>query len=982
MTFEDEDDDENEYDSQNRTRKMPATAAKNVPALPTGILTFVFTDIEGSTRLWDEHPDAMKQAHARHMGIITSSVESHNGVVVRSRGEGDSTFAVFTHAPDAVRAVVAFQKELESEPWPEGVRLKVRVAMHTGSGEITGRDYNSTDVNRCARLRGIGAGGQILLTRATFDGVRDNLPDGVTLKDLGCHRLKDLKRAEQVFQVSHADLPDEFPPLRSLDSFPNNLPRQVTSFIGRDKEMEEVKRLLTASPLVTIQGAGGCGKTRLSIQVAANILDQFPDGAWVVELAPISDPALVPQVAANALGVREEPKKPLIDTLCSYLESRTLLLVIDNCEHLIDASARLAEAILQDCPGVKIIATSRERLRIAGENAWRLPSLAVPASGGHPLARTNTASTVEKFDAVRLFVERAQTVAPSFSVSTQNAADVTQICRRLDGIPLAIELAAARVNVLTVDQIAQRLDDRFSLLTTGHRTALPRQQTLTALIDWSYDLLSNDERTLLARLSVFAGGWTLEAAERVCGSDELLELVNIGGPTQYSSAQPLQDSQVRRGLPSRQSSKPRRRFERLRRSEGVRWSEGLEGFERLGHSILDLLTQLVDKSLVVAEEHEDGVGRYRLLETLRQYGRVKLDKSGETDATRARHTAYYLSVVEEAEPNLVGPEQVAWFEKLETEHDNLRAALEFCSKVEADQPGQVADVGLRLAGSLSRFWFVRGYFVEGREWISTFLNLADGRTRERGRALTGFGRLALNQWDRDAARSSLEEALSIQEELGDGSGAATSLLCLGVLSAEAEDYHKADDLFERSLSLNRELGDHRGASMALINLANTAIFQKRWARARTLLDESLAVSTEISDTHGIATSLNNLGHVASMQEDFSSAHAYFMSSLALCKDLGFKAGIADCTEELAKLAAKQSLPHRASLLFAAADNLREELNLPLPPGERQVCDEHLAVVRTLMDDKEFEQAWSEGQALTLDQAVAYALDDAGTPVKR
>lgn len=480
-----------------------------------GTITFLFTDVEGSTKMWEEAPDLMPRSIARHDEIALAVIAENGGRVVKSRGEGDSVFAVFPRASEAVAAAAKLQIALRNEPWPAKTPIKVRMALHTGEAQERDEDYYGAPVNRCARLRAIAHGGQIVVSLTTEELVRDSLKGDLGLKDLGLHRLKDLSRPEQVFQVLHPDLPEDFPPLRSLDALPNNLPQQLTSFIGREKVIAEVLEIFKQTRLLSLTGSGGAGKTRLALQVAADLLDDYEDGVWMVELAALADPNLVAQSIATTIGVREEPGRPILATLTDFLKPKKVLLVLDNCEHLLSACATLCDQLLRSCPGLYILATSREGLNIAGETTYRVPSLALPdPCSPQPI------SDLVQVEAVRLFVERAQAAQPSFQVNEQNAASLAQLCVRLDGIPLAIELAAARVKALSVDQINQRLDDRFRLLTGGSRTALPRQQTLRALIDWSYDLLSPQEQTLLRRLSVFAGGWTLEAAEAVCADSE------------------------------------------------------------------------------------------------------------------------------------------------------------------------------------------------------------------------------------------------------------------------------------------------------------------------------------------------------------------------------------------------------------------------------------------------------------------------------
>lgn len=478
------------------------------------VWTFLFTDIEGSTKLWEERPDAMRAALARHDAILRKAIEAHHGRVVKQ--VGDSFHAVFTGAGDALNAVIEAQQNLMAEDWGAAGPIKVRMALHTGEAEERDGDFFGAALNRCSRMLNAGHGGQTLVSTTAHELLKDTVPPGVSLKDLGEHRLKDLIRQEHIYQVCHPEVPAEFPPLRSLASFAHNLPTQVTSFVGREKEIGEIKELLKSNRLLTLAGAGGVGKTRLSLQVGADLLDDFPDGVWQVELAALSNPGLVPQSVASALGFREEPKRTLTETLVDGLRSKKLLLILDNCEHLVEPCAQLADALLKACPGVRIMTTSREALRVAGEVQWRVPSLTAPDPTKLPRVEALT-----QFESVRLFVDRANAVTPGFAITNQNGPAVAQICWRLDGIPLAIELAAARVKMLSPGQIAERLNDRFNLLTGGSRAALPRQQTLQAAIEWSYDLLSEDEKKLFDRLSVFAGGFDLEAAEEVCSGEGL-----------------------------------------------------------------------------------------------------------------------------------------------------------------------------------------------------------------------------------------------------------------------------------------------------------------------------------------------------------------------------------------------------------------------------------------------------------------------------
>ncbi len=540
--------------------------------------------------------------------------------------------AAFDDAFDALAATVDLQQALADPASTHGISLHVRCGLHAGVVERRDNDFFGSPVNRAARIMSAAHGGQVLLSQAVVDGMRQILPAAISLRDLGKVRLKDLLTPEHVYQVVHRDLRKEFPALRSLEATPNNLPQQVTSFIGREQALAELKRLLARVRLLTLTGSGGRGKTRLGLQVAAEFLERFPDGVWWVELSPLTDPDLVPQTVAMVLGLKETPGKPITQTLVEHLGDRRLLIMLDNCEHLLDSAARLVDTLLRQCQPLTILASSREALGIGGEQTYRVPSLSQP----DPKQR-HTPASVATFEAVQLFTDRALLARTDFQVTDQNASTVASICFRLDGIPLAIELAAARVRSLSADEINSKLDERFRLLTGGPRTALPRQQTLRSLIDWSYDLLRDPEKLLLQRLSVFAGGWLLEAAEQVCAYD------------------------------------------------------GVEA-----RDVLDLLTSLCDKSLVVVEQN-DGDSRYRLLETVRQYSRERLLESGSGEAVRDQHRDYFLTLAEEVGPRLAGGDQAVWLRRLEAEHDNLRSSLEWSNAAAGPE------TGLRFCVALGQF---------------------------------------------------------------------------------------------------------------------------------------------------------------------------------------------------------------------------------------------------------------------------------------
>lgn len=948
--------------------------------LPAGTVTFLFTDVERSTEMVQRLGDAAYGDLLKtHRALLRTAFTTHHGREVDT--QGDAFFVVFADARDAVRAALAIQDALATHPWPSGAQIRVRTGLHSGTAVIVGNAYVGVDVHRAHRICAVGHGGQVVLSQVTSLLVADALPAGVRLQDLGEHRLRDLRRPERIFQVVHPHLPPALPPLRSLSVLPHNLPVQLTSFIGRDREISEVKHLLANTRLLTLTGPGGSGKTRLALQAAAESLHAYPDGVWLAELAALADPDLVRSAVAAALDVREETGRPLQTTLVDALQNKRLLLILDNCEHLVEACAQTAESLLRAVPDLTILATSRERLGAAGETSYLVPPMSVP-----DVRRPQAPEDLVKIEAVRLFIERAASIQPGFSLTPAAAADVARIVHTLDGIPLAIELAAARVRVLSVPQIAQRLQDRFHLLTAGGRTAAPRQQTLQATMDWSYDLLSEPERALLRRLSVFASGATLDAVEAVC----------VGGEV------------------------------------GLR-------------DTVDLLSRLVDKSLVVAEE-TNGARRYWLLDTVSAYAREKLSAAGETPAFRRHHAGWYQRLVEQAEPHLETPDR-RWMDRLETEHDNIRAALDATIT-----PGGGEDA-LRFAVALHRFWHIRGYWTEGRRWLEAALAanphaspglrakalariaafaqhqgdyrraqaLAEeglglyqalGDPRGMADVLNTLGNIAYHQGDYDAARklheaslargrdagdkygiaSSLvnlaivadhlgqyeqavawcRDSLTIFREIGDPRGTAFALSVLGTLASDQGDYTTARPLFEESLALQRTLGDRHGMAGTLVSLGRVLLAQRNFSASRTALGESLTLRRELGSRHGIAASLWAQGHLARLEHRRDDALARMRESLELRRSLGDKTGIAECLEELAHWSVT---PGRAVVLMGAAEALRRTTGARRSPPADRAFAELLASIRASAGDKMFDAEWHRGQTLGPEAAAMLALSD-------
>jgi predicted ATPase/transcriptional regulator with XRE-family HTH domain len=748
------------------------------------------------------------------------------------------------------------------------------------------------------------------------------------------------------------------PPGPSLAPFPTPL----TSYIGREQEVVVLRGYLRAGRLLTLTGPGGCGKTRLALRLAEAVAGDYEAGGCLVELAPVDDATLVTRAVATACGVGDESGRPLLATLVDVLRPKRLLLVLDNCEHVLDACARLADALLRACPALTVLATSREPLGVAGEVPWRVPPLALPPSGSPPAAEV-----LVGYEAVRLFVARAVAAQPAFIVTARNAPAVARLCERLDGLPLALELAAARLRALTVEQVLARLDDRFRLLTGGSRTALPHQQTLQATVDWSHALLSAPEQRLFARLAVFVGGWELEAAEAVGGGA----------------------------------------------------APGAAG-------VLDVLTHLVDKSLVVAATPSDGVARYHLLETLRQYAHERLEAGGAAAEARERHAAYYLALAERAEPELVAAAQVTWFDRLEAEHDNIRGALRWLTECGAAEPG------LRLAAALLYWWLARGHRHEGAEWLGALLALpVQASPATRMRALNAAGFLAWVQGFRGAARAAYEESLAIarrtgdrrgvasaldglgrvadrgsdhyapeaaghpasergggaaanayhaeslaiQDELGDRHGAAWSHYFLGGASMAQRDDPAADAHYRASLTAFRALGDRIGLANALRGLGELARRRADLTTARALHEEGLALAQALGNREGVSRALDGLGAVATDQRDFATARACFAASLAHRRDLGAREGVAASLERFAGLAAAQGHLERALRLAGAGAALREAIGATTSPVWQADSDPGMRAARPPLDETGAvrARAWAEGRALSADAAVAYAL---------
>jgi predicted ATPase/class 3 adenylate cyclase len=868
--------------------------------LPTGTVTFLFTDVEGSTRLLQSLGDRWKPTLEDHNRLVREAIRGAGGLDLRT--EGDAFFAVFRSAPAAAAAAAAAQRALAAHPWPSEDPVRVRMGMHTGEGALGGDEYVGLDVHRAARIAAAGHGGQVLVSATTSELVRDELPEGVGLRDLGLHRLKDLARPERIHQLAIADLPNEFPPLSTLET-PTNLPPERTSFVGRRGEVERVKEMLRGAGLLTLTGPGGGGKTRLALRAGAELLDHYRDGVLLVELGPIRDPDLVPSAIAEAVGARAEGWRPVLDTLREHVREREMLLILDNFEQVLEAASVVAD-LLEASSRMRVLVTSRERLHLKGEQELAVPPLNLPGAA-------DDLDRLSGCESVALFTQRATAVDPSFEVTEENARAVGELSRRLEGLPLAIELAASRVKVLSPRDILERLGNRLELLVGGPVDVPARQRTLREAIGWSYDLLEEAERVVFRRLSVFAGGWTLTAAK---------EVANPGG--------------------------------------------------ELGSDTLEILGSLVDQSLVSVSGSSSGSTRFGLLETIREFGADALEDSGEADHTRARHASYYLGVVEAAAPHLREHDQKRRLDELEAEHDNIRGALRWA--IDNEQRW----LALRLVGALWRFWHFHGHLAEGRRWAEEVLAMpgAAARTMERSRALTALGGVAYWQEDFSATRKAYEEALDIARELGDRYAEAEGLYNMGYPPAYEGNFPEAIENIRQSRVLYEELGEKRGLADCLWLLAIVARLEGDNPTARELAERSLRLHREVKDRFGVTDALHVLGRIAIADGDATLARASFLEALGYDEEVENRTGMGIVLDNLATLASLQDDHIRAVRLSGASEAIKDAAGGHAPPPFIDLADPRVAAAEEL-GEAAVNAAWEEGQAMTLEQALALAREE-------
>jgi predicted ATPase/class 3 adenylate cyclase len=913
-----------------------------VTVAPTGTVIFLFTDIEGSTQLWEHRPALMQRAVSRHDQLLRECIEAHDGYVFTT--VGDAFCAVFPAAEDGLCAALDAQRVIYHEPWDPTCVIRVRMALHVGAAEMRDQDYFGPQVNRAARLMSAGHGGQTLLSQAMTDAVANALPKGIQLRDLGAHRLKDLVEPEHIYQLYSADLPQDFPPITALDYRPTNLPVQPTDFVGRERELAAVEQLLRRNDvrLLTLTGPAGTGKTRLALQAAANLVDEMPGGVYLVSLAPITDAALILSVVAGALHVREAGGWPLQELVIDHLRDKQVLLVLDNFEHVLAAGPTVSQ-LLSACPSLTVLTTSRAVLRLAAEHEYAVPPLSVPDP-----AHLSSLEEVARSESVTLFVERSRAIKPDFNLTGENAAAVVAICRRLDGLPLAIELAAARIRLLSPDALFERLTRRLRVLTGGARDLPERQQTLRGAIDWSYDLLDPAEQRLFAALSVFAGGCTLEAAEMVCGGE---------------------------------------------RRRDIDVFEGVES--------------LVEKSLLRRVEQADEP-RFVMLETIREYATECLDASGEAEELRERHARTFLGLAEKAEPAFRRSDEETWAARLELDHDNFRAALARLLTAEDSElalrlssalqefwfaHGHLTEGRRWLEASLARSArssparaktlakaglqaLSQGDFAAARVFLAEGVDMARavGPAATVADALYGLAVLADIRGDPSAAQSLLEEALALYRKLEDTFGVGASLNELAAVVLGQGDLQRAEELYGAALTVARQLGQKRAIGWQLNNLACVAHDRGDYPRARELLNEALEAYRETGDKYHTASALAELGMVTHRLQDHAGSEALMQESLTLLRELNDQVSFAQWLEMQASMAALEGRPERAARLLGSAAGVRDAAGAPLQAGEEARHEHDLEGARASLGEG-WSHHWERGKAMRLEEAVEYAVTD-------
>jgi predicted ATPase/class 3 adenylate cyclase len=867
--------------------------------LPTGTVTFLFTDIEDSTGLLTALSDRYPALLARHNALLREAFERHGGVEVMT--EGDAFFVVFSNPVAAVRAAGDAQRALRAEQWPEGREVRVRMGLHTGEAVLGGDNYVGLDVHRASRVASAGHGGQTLLSDATRGLVEQGLSAEFGFRDLGRHRLKGLPAPERIFQLTAADIPSDFPPIRSLEARANNLPVSLTSFIGRERQVAEITERLSSTRLLTLTGPGGTGKTRLGIRVAEEVIGEYEDGCWFVALDLLRDPELVPVTIADVLRLKVPPDQSAISALESWLAERRVLLVLDNFEQVPDAAGHVA-ALLDAAPRLRVLVTSRVPLGLYGEQEYPVPPLA--SATELRLAATASAEALSQYEAVQLFIERSISVKPDFRVTNANAPAVAEICARLDGLPLAIELAAARIKLLSPEQMLDRLAQSLSLLASTAQNLPARQRTLRGAIDWSYDLLSESEQRLFGRLSVFRGGFTLDAAEQVTAGAEL------------------------------------------------------------GADVLEGVSSLVNKSLLRTEEQAVET-RFAMLQTIREYARERLSESGEASAVMKSHALHFFGLARESEDQLMGTEQVQWLERLDREHDNLRAAFERATEL------RIVDEALTAAGAMWRYWQLRAHFAEARGILERLLKEPAVAPEARARALTGAGGIAYWQGDSEATGRHYREASALYESIGDRVRLADSLYNESYVPLLLGEPAAARPLLERAVPLFREAGNEIGATEAEWLIGFSYFMEGQPAQSLPFAQRALEAYRAAGARWSVADSLLGLAYVQAAMGQWPQAAASTRESLGVFRELGNDLGQSMVFEAVGAYAAWLGDGVLSARLLGKAERMKEQLGGGAPS---QLFDTqaYREKARRDLGHAEFDRLAAEGAELTTEEAVALA----------
>ena len=880
--------------------------------LLTGTVTFLFSDIEGSTRLLRALGERWPALLARHQELVREAIRQDGGIEVGT--EGDSFFVAFPTAAGAVAAAAAAQRALASETWPAEAEVRVRIGLHTGEANLSAKTYVGLDVHRASRIASVGHGGQVLISDATRALVGQGLPEGIGLRDLGEYRLKDLEHPERLWQLVIPGLPDEFPPIGSLDATPNNLPRRLTTFLGRAREIGAIGELLTTTRLLTLTGPGGTGKTRLSLEVARRSLERYPDGVYQVELASIREPAIVAATIAQTLGLPDRGGRTPVDRITDHIGAGRYLLVLDNFEQVIDAAPVVTE-LLATCPNLEIMVSSRSVLRVSGEQEYAVPPLALPDPAHLP-----PIDQLSQYESVALFIERARAVKPDFSVTNESAPAVAEICVRLDGLPLAIELAAARVRVLTPQAMLSRLGNRLQLLSSSGSRDLPeRQQTLRGAIAWSHEMLDEADRMLFSCLSVFVGGAGIEEADAVCG-------------------------------------------------------------EEVHGDILDALDSLVEKSLVRQSEGLEGSPRFGMLETIREFADEQAAERGLRDELRERHATLFASRAAEAQPHMLSADKRRWLDRIEQDHDNFRAALSW-----ATEAGR-AEMAMRMGAALWRFWQMRGHLAEGLERLEAALALPHSREHPETRAdaLSAAAGLAYWQADEVRSRSLYEAEIEARRALGDRRGLAEAMYSISftwsIISLQAPDkLALANEYVAGALAIFEELGDEGGVARCRWALANARYGAGDIEAARNQLRPALETFRRLDDSFMVAwaTYTMAMGDMSEERESATdrpdlraSARRMLTESLRIFADSEDVSGYTLVMDGLALVAFRDGDLERAARLSGAVESLERTSGTGLNLWNRELLG---FAPRDQLQDPALVAAWRDGEQLSGDEAVAYAL---------